>query len=150
MKLALTLNNWWKGNNVSFISGRLRKDESHNGLSRYFLFLCALTLSAGRQERHLADIIPLILIAAVIFWISRGRKLRRNLLTQVHGENSHYNSLWYRYALCCWCCWLGGRKGIRPVKNWVVRCWRGYLSGARCRLAYGSADVTATHCLLLQ
>jgi len=22
-----------------------------------------------------------------------------------------------------WHCWLGGRKGIRPVKNWVVRCW---------------------------
>ena len=19
-----------------------------------------------------------------------------------------------------WCCWLGGRKGIRPVKNWVL------------------------------
>jgi len=35
-----------------------------------------------------------------------------------------------------WCCWLGGRKGIRSVKNWVVRCWHGYLSGARCRLAY--------------
>jgi len=28
------------------------------------------------------------------------------------------------------------RKGIRPVKNWVVRCWHGYLSRARCRLAY--------------
>jgi len=26
-----------------------------------------------------------------------------------------------------WCCWLGGRKGIRPVKNWVVGYWRGYL-----------------------
>ena len=26
----------------------------------------------------------------------------------------------------------------------------GYLSGARCRLAYGPADATATHCLLLQ
>jgi len=25
-----------------------------------------------------------------------------------------------------------------------------WLSGARCRLAYGSADATATHCLLLQ
>jgi len=49
-----------------------------------------------------------------------------------------------------WRCWLGGRKGIRPVKNWVVRCWHGYLSGARCRLAYGPADATATHCLLLQ
>ena len=33
-----------------------------------------------------------------------------------------------------WCCWLGGRKGIWPVKNWVVGCWRGYLSGARCIL----------------
>jgi len=47
-------------------------------------------------------------------------------------------------------CWLGGRKGIRPVKNWVVGCWHGYLSGAKCRLAYGPADATATHCLLLQ
>jgi len=32
----------------------------------------------------------------------------------------------------------------------VVGCWRGYLSGARCRLAYGPADAIATHCLLLQ
>ena len=28
--------------------------------------------------------------------------------------------------------------------------WRGCLSGVRCRLAYGPADATATHCLLLQ
>jgi len=28
--------------------------------------------------------------------------------------------------------------------------WRGYLSGARCRLAYVPADATVTHCLLLQ
>ena len=59
---------------------------------------------------------------------------------------------WVFVCVCVlWCCWLGGRKGIRPVKNWVVGCWRGcYLSGARCRLAYGPADATATHCLLLQ
>jgi len=43
-----------------------------------------------------------------------------------------------------WHCWLGSRKGIRPLKNWVMGCWRGYLSGARCRLAYGPADATAT------
>ena len=49
-----------------------------------------------------------------------------------------------------WRCWLGGRKGIRPEKNWVVGCWHGCLSGARCRLAYGPADATATPCLLLQ
>ena len=28
-------------------------------------------------------------------------------------------------------------------------CWHGYRSGARCRLAYGPADATASHCLLL-
>jgi len=38
----------------------------------------------------------------------------------------------------------------RLVKNRVVGCWHGCLSGASCRLAYGPADVTATHCLLLQ
>jgi len=35
-----------------------------------------------------------------------------------------------------WRCWLGGRKDIWCVKNWVVGCWHGYLSGARCRLAH--------------
>ena len=47
---------------------------------------------------------------------------------------------------------LVGRQEGHPAckKNWVVRCWRGYLSGARCRLAYGPADATATRCLLLQ
>ena len=49
-----------------------------------------------------------------------------------------------------WRCWLGGRNGIRPVKNWVVGCWSGCLSGVRCRLAYSPANATATHCLLLQ
>jgi len=29
--------------------------------------------------------------------------------------------------------WLGVRKSIRPV-NTAMRCWCGYLSGARCRL----------------
>jgi len=31
----------------------------------------------------------------------------------------------------------------------VVGCWHGYLSGARCRFAYGPADATATHYLLI-
>jgi len=31
----------------------------------------------------------------------------------------------------------------------VVGCWCGYLPGARCRLAYGPADATATHSLSL-
>ena len=56
----------------------------------------------------------------------------------------------YNLPSVLWRCWLDSRKGIRPVKNRVVGCWLGYLSGVRCRLAYGSADATATHCLLLQ
>ena len=55
-----------------------------------------------------------------------------------------------KFPSVLWRCWLGSRKGIWPVKNWVVGCWCSYLSGARCRLAYGPADATATHCLLLQ
>jgi len=44
-----------------------------------------------------------------------------------------------------WHCWLGIRKSIRPVKTWVMRWWRGYLSEVKCRwFAYGPADVTTT------
>ena len=45
---------------------------------------------------------------------------------------------------------VGRQEGYQARKNWVVGCWHGYLSGARCRFAYGSADTTATHYLLLQ
>jgi len=48
---------------------------------------------------------------------------------------------------------LVGRQEGHPAAKKLsggVLCWRGYLSGARCRLAYGPADATATHCLLLQ
>ena len=31
----------------------------------------------------------------------------------------------YHLPSVLWRCWLGGRKGIRPVKNWVVGCWHG-------------------------
>jgi len=41
---------------------------------------------------------------------------------------------------------LVGRQEVHAAcKNWVVRYWHGYLSGARCRwFAYGLADATAT------
>jgi len=56
------------------------------------------------------------------------------------------------FSQCCsiWRCWLGVRKGIGPVKKtewWdagVVICL------ARGVDAYGPADSTAAHCLLLQ
>ena len=39
---------------------------------------------------------------------------------------------------------VGRQEGHPACKNWVVGCWRGYLSGARCRLARSPADATAT------
>ena len=36
--------------------------------------------------------------------------------------NVFTSAMWVPLVL--WRCWLGGRKGIRPVKNWVVGCWR--------------------------
>ena len=69
--------------------------------------------------------------------------------TQLGSVNfSCWKFLWI-FKILKWRCWLGSRKGIRPVKYWVVGCWCGYLSGVRCRLAYGPADATATYCLLL-
>ena len=44
-----------------------------------------------------------------------------------------------------WKCWLDIRNSIRPVKNWVMTCYHGYLSAVRCKwLAYAPADATAT------
>ena len=60
------------------------------------------------------------------------------------------------YLLCCVSAFsaltlLVGRQEEHPAcKHWVVGCWHVYLSGARCRLAYGPPYATATHCLLLQ
>ena len=42
-----------------------------------------------------------------------------------------------------------GHPACKQLSDGLVGCWRGYLSGVRCRLAYGPADATATHCLLL-
>ena len=45
---------------------------------------------------------------------------------------------------------VGRQEGHPACKKLSGWCWHGCLSGARCRLAYGPADATATHCLLLQ
>ena len=56
----------------------------------------------------------------------------------------HHLIVYHRMPSVLWHCWLGGRKGIRPIKNWVMRYWSGYLFAARCKwFAYGPADATA-------
>jgi len=49
------------------------------------------------------------------------------------------------YAFSAWTLLVGRQEGHPACKNWVVRYWRGYLSGARCKwFAYDPADATAT------
>jgi len=43
---------------------------------------------------------------------------------------------------------LVGQQEGHPA--WVVGCWHAYVSGSRCRFAYGPADATATYYLFLQ
>ena len=54
------------------------------------------------------------------------------------------------FALSAMTLLVGRQEGHPACKTLSVGCWHGYLSGARCRLAYGPADAIATHCLLLQ
>jgi len=42
------------------------------------------------------------------------------------------------------------QEGHPACKKLSGGCWHGYLSGVSCRFAYGPADATATHYLLLQ
>ena len=54
-------------------------------------------------------------------------------------------SLWFSllFLVSLSCCKTAVKNG--PWKNWVMMCWHGYLSGARCKwLAYDPADATAT------
>ena len=64
--------------------------------------------------------------------------------------NSNFSLLLNNCAFSALTLLVGQQEGHPPCKKTVVGYWHGYLSGARCRLAYGPADATATHCLLLQ
>jgi len=69
-----------------------------------------------------------------------------------HEENSDvfFHSLCALVAFSALTLLVGRQEGHPACKKLSGGCWRGYLSGARCRLAYDPADATATHCLLLQ
>jgi len=51
----------------------------------------------------------------------------------------------YVYAFSALTLLVGWPEGHQACKNWVVRYWHGYLSGARCKwFAYTPSDATAT------
>jgi len=63
----------------------------------------------------------------------------------------HSVGMWKYYAFSALTLLVGRQEGhpaCKKTERWGVGVV--ILSGARCRLAYGPADATATHCLLLQ
>jgi len=44
------------------------------------------------------------------------------------------SAIWCQYPSMLWHCWLGDRKGIRPVKNWMLVCWWWWFDWSFARL----------------
>ena len=67
-----------------------------------------------------------------------------NLEMKVHDLWRYVNVTEGRIAFSALTLLIRHQEEHPACKNWVMRCWCGYLSGARCRLfAYGPADATA-------
>jgi len=90
--------------------------------------------------------------------LSPKKNLQNGVAEMVKSSMKHFNKS-HSYYVEHWFCnnafsalmlLVGRQEGHPAHKNWVVGCWNGCLSEARCRLAYGPADATATHCVLLQ
>ena len=77
--------------------------------------------------------------------------LRNASPTRLYG-NLHQQSkavvylsyVMFSFSSVLWHCWLGDRKGIRPVKSWVLVCWWWWFDWSFARLI---APVVTTHCL---
>jgi len=80
-----------------------------------------------------------------------GQSLQKLIVKQTKEQNNKLQCqilimwLWSGSKLL-----VGQQEGHPTCKNWVVGCWHGYVSGSRCRFAYGPVDATATHYLLHQ
>ena len=79
-------------------------------------------------------------------------QIQSAVFQEYHGQPDRQKHSWFDMFLgmmtflkdILWCCWLGGRKGIQPVKNWVVGCWRGCLGWGADLHAYSPVDATAS------
>jgi len=75
--------------------------------------------------------------------------LQQILLTVWIFSSWSFLALLHCSSFCLQCfdtvCWLGIRKSVWSVKNWVMRCRHDYMTGVRCTwLTYFPADATAT------
>ena len=77
--------------------------------------------------------------------------IHRTYMNYEHISSTEQYQVKKMLLMSCFCAFsaltllVGWQEGHPACKNWVMRYWHGYLSGARCKwFAYGSADATAT------
>ena len=108
----------------------------------------------GGSQEHISLIIIMFCFNEFAFTVQVKHKINSTqilgfILICLHSTTGHFQTC----VLCAFSALtllVGRQEGHATCKKWVVGCWRGYLPGARCRLAYGPADATATHRLFLQ
>ena len=79
--------------------------------------------------------------------------LQCTMLTMLQVQWHIFHTLQHSLAFSALTLLVGRQEGhpaCKKLLSGVVLAWLSVWSGARCRLAYGPADATATHCLLLQ
>jgi len=102
-----------------------------------------------QRSEHVSQCSPVLSVLLSTCWLRSSNRLvlltmlSTQLFTEheiksygqcLHKTHCNYINQYYQFRVPSvpWRCWLGVRKGIQPVKNWVVGCWCGYLSEVRC------------------
>jgi len=106
------------------------------------IFVCLLLISTY-LVRQLGNFCSLLL------WWLYIVATNQSMLHIPKYNNNYYTSFVFMYihyfAFSALKLLVGRQEGHPACKNWAVRYWPGYLSGARCKwFAYGPADATPT------
>jgi len=128
-------------------SCRLRVDLRHMYIkttSQRSLLTVLLSFSArGVTKPRIMNSLNIAATTTTFWQHHHCSSCRQNIAqTEMVLHLSIYAAL-FKVPSVLWHCWLGIRNSIWPVLNWVMRCWRRYLSGARYKwFAHGPADAT--------
>ena len=123
----------------------------HTSLVNFLYFLRSIASSLHICILHIfRTLFCEFLFASMCSWphLPRGRfslttstVVSHRKIAQHCASVEYSTKLVYSLPSVVWHC----RKSSRPVRNWVLGCWRGYLFAARCKwFAYGPASTTAT------
>ena len=123
-------------------------------LSRCITAICQQTITGEQLAMQIFSRLQLHHAAYAVGFVCTCLSVSATLMFYEHlnGHNVWFDFSFQRYILYGLLCafsaltlLVGHQEEHLAWKNWVMRCWCGYLSGARCRLfAYVPADATTS------